>query len=303
MNPVRPKHSPYSDPGRHRSLVAAVAPEPRAIHRAVTATIAHYRADPTPPTAEQLADIDRRWLASILDAAVARAAGPLDASRAPRDRVGGCCRDHSLLAVSILREHGVAARTRLGFAGYFSVGFRHDHVVVELHRDGRWVRFDPELDPGSHDFDVDDLPRGEGSPFETAAEAWLAHRAGRTDLDAYGVAPGTAVGGAQLVHAYVLGDLAHRMRRELLLWDGWGAMAPPGKPIGPGAVALADRVAALTVDADAGDPRAEASLEELWRETGVAPGRFVTTVSPSGRVGTTDLEARTTRWSTAAAAR
>ncbi|QAY73280.1 transglutaminase domain-containing protein [Agromyces protaetiae] len=112
--------SPYSDPGRHAALVAAVAPEPRDIHRAVTATIAHYRGDPVPPTPDQLADIDRRWVAAILDAAASRCDGPLDRPRASAERVGGCCRDHSLLAVSILRAHGVPARTRLGFADYFS---------------------------------------------------------------------------------------------------------------------------------------------------------------------------------------
>jgi hypothetical protein len=255
-----------------------------------------------PPTAEQLADIDRRWVSSILDAATSRGTDRLDAARAPEARVGGCCRDHSLLAVSILREHGRAARTRLGFAGYFSPGYRHDHVVVELWRDGRWVRFDPELEPRVHDFDVDDLPTGAGSPFETAAEAWLAHRAGRTDLSTYGVAPGSPVGGPWLVHAYVLGDLAHRMRTELLLWDGWGIMGPPDAPLAAAAVDLADRVARLTVAADSGDADAEASLAELWQKPGVAPGRFVTTFSPSGRSGTTDLEARTTDWRAGTAA-
>ncbi|MGX5697618.1 transglutaminase domain-containing protein [Agromyces soli] len=330
-------HSPYSDPGRHRALVAAVAPEPRAIHRAVTRTVGHYRASPTPPTAEQLADVDRRWIASVLDAATARAAGPLDAPRAPAQRVGGCCRDHSLLAVSILREHGRAARTRLGFADYFTPGYRHDHVVVETLRDGRWLRFDPELGEVESDgdrhlapaltpalepdsdaggdavggcgravgpgrgfgglgFDVDDLPTGEGAPFETAAEAWLAYRAGRLELGSYGVAPGIPIGGAELVHAYVLGDLAHRMRCELLLWDVWGAMDAPDAPLDTPALELADRIATLTVAADAGAPEAESALAELWAEPGVAPGRFVMTRSPSGRTGSTDLVQRITRW-------
>ncbi|MGW9167470.1 transglutaminase-like domain-containing protein [Agromyces sp. NPDC055658] len=293
------RHSPFSDPGAHRALVAGVAAEPGAIHRAVTAAITHYRADPA-VTSEQFADIDRRWIASILDAATERADGPLDAERAPDRRVGGCCRDHSLLAVSILREHGRPARTRLGFAGYFTPGFRHDHVVVEAGHDGRWVRFDPELDPAAHGFDVHDLPTGPGSPFETAAEAWLGYRAGEIDLAGYGVAPGHPISGPWIVHGYVLGDLAHRMRTELLLWDGWGVMDAPAAPIAADALDLADRVARLTVAADGGDASAEAELAALWRtDERVRPGRTVTTFSPAGGFGTVDLEARTTVWATA----
>lgn len=292
-------HSAYSDPGAHRMLVAAIAPELHAIHRAVTATITHYRAGEAPPTPAQLADIDRRWISSILDAAADRANGPLDAERAPGERVGGCCRDHSLLAVAILREHWVPARTRLGFASYFEPGFRHDHVVVEMRRDGRWVRFDPELGAdGGFEFDVHDMPSGEGTPFETAAEAWIAHREGRSDLADYGVAPGHEVGGPWIVHGYVLGDLAHRMRTELLLWDGWGIMDAPRRPLSTEAIELADRIAHLTVAADSGDGAAEAALAGLWRDDARARvGRSVTTASPSGRFGTTDLVDRTTHWS------
>ncbi|GAA1786162.1 transglutaminase-like domain-containing protein [Agromyces lapidis] len=293
------RHSPYSEPGSHRRLVAAVAPEPQAIHRAATATITHYRAGRAAPTAAQLADVDRRWISAILDAAAERAEGPLDAERADADRVGGCCRDHSLLAVSILREHGVPARTRLGFAAYFTPGFRHDHVVVEMHRDGRWVRFDPELgvDDGD-DLEVHDLPGGEGSPFETAAEAWIAHREGRTGLADYGVAPGHPITGPWIVHGYVLGDLAHRMRSELLLWDGWGIMDAPRRPLTAAAIEIADRLAELTIAADSGDEAAEHSLAAIWRDDERARvGRTVTTASPTGRFGTTDLVSRETRWS------
>lgn len=290
------RHSPFSDPGPHRGLVAAIAPEPGPIHRAVTSTITHYRAS-GPPTAEQLADVDRRWTSAILDAATERADGPLDAERAPASRVGGCCRDHSLLAVSILREHGRAARTRLGFASYFEPGFRHDHVVVEHRHDGRWVRFDPELDAAAYAFDVHDLPTGRGAPFETAAEAWLAHRSGETDLASYGVAPGHPVTGPWIVHGYVIGDLAHRMRTELLLWDGWGVMAPPDEPIGRDSLELADRIARLTIAADDGDASAESALADLWcTDDRVRPGRIVTTFSPARGFGTTDLVARTTAW-------
>jgi hypothetical protein len=282
------QHSPFSDPGRHAALVAAVATDPVSLHEAVTRTIVHYRGEADVVTPEQLADVDNRWVARILDRATRRSPGPLSAVREPSSRVGGCCRDHSLLSVSILREHGIPARTRLGFADYFEPGVRHDHVVVERWEDGRWVRSDPELGPEDFSFDVHDMPTGEGSPFETSAEAWLAFRAGRTDLSSYGVGPaaGRELNGPAFVQRYVLGDLAHRRRCELLLWDGWGAMTPPGEELDGERVELTDEVARLTVEADAGDARAHAAIRDMWAsDERVRPGAGVLTFSPVAEAG------------------
>lgn len=292
-------HSPVTHPGAHAELLRAVDPGFPALHRTVEGLVDHYRATPGGVGAVQLDDIDRRWVAVQLDALLARRPGPLDAPRPASCRLGGCCRDHSVLAVAILREHGIPARTRLGFAGYFLPGYRNDHVVAERWSDAeqRWLRFDPELDPAAHDFAVDDLPRGDAAVFRTAAEAWLAHRAGLDDLDDHGVGPDTPFFGPGFVHRYVIADLAHRQRCEVLLWDGWGAMAEPGEPLSPEQLALTDRVAELTVAADAGDEAAEAQLDELWTgDPRVRPGRYVDTWSPAGRVGRTDLELRTTEW-------
>lgn len=292
-------HSPYSDPRHHAALLAAVPPDPASLHAAVTTAVVHYRAGATVPTPAQLDDVDRRWVASILDAVAERAPGPLDAPRSSEQQAGGCCRDHSLLAVAVLREHDVPARTRLGFADYLGAdGFRHDHVVVERHDGTRWVRSDPELAPDGVTFDPFDLPTGEGSPFETAAEAWTAYRTGRRDLADHGAGPDLPwLTGPGFVQRYVLADLAHRQRHELLLWDVWGASALPGAAPDPATAALTDRVAELTVLADAGDRTAEAALTVLWAtDERLRPGRFVTTWSPTGRLGWTDLVARRTGW-------
>ncbi|AEG45467.1 hypothetical protein [Isoptericola variabilis] len=69
------RHSAYSDPGAHAGLLAAIEPEPREIGAAARAAVVHYRAGGPTLTAEQREDPDRRWLASILDAAVARRPG------------------------------------------------------------------------------------------------------------------------------------------------------------------------------------------------------------------------------------
>ncbi|MGC5168440.1 transglutaminase-like domain-containing protein [Luteimicrobium sp. DT211] len=278
-------HSPFSDPGAHAPLLDAVGTDPDSLHRAVTRTILHYRGEAARLTPEQLRDVDSRWVATILDVATQRQPGPLDAVRPDACVVGGCCRDHALLAVAILRQHGIPARTRLGFAGYFEAGYAHDHVVAERWDGARWVRFDPELGQDDFPFDVHDLPTGEGAPFETAAEAWTAYRAGRTDLATYGVAPG-AVGleGPSFVQRYVLADVAHRHRCETLLWDGWGAMVPLGEEPDDEQLALGDELARLTVAADADpDPDGEAAgaLGALWAtDPRVNPGGKVLTFPP-----------------------
>lgn len=300
------EHSPFTDPGAHADLLRGSGTDFGALHRTVENVIDHYRATPGGVGPEQLADIDRRWIASQLGALADRQPGALERPRPAACRLGGCCRDHSLLAVAILREHGVPARTRLGFAGYFAPGYFSDHVVAERWdaASGRWRRFDPELDQAAYDFAVDDLPRGEAAGFRTAAEAWRAYRAGTTDLADHGVGSDTPYSGPSFVHRYVIADLAHRQRCELLLWDGWGAMAFPGDELDAEQVVLTDLLAELTGRADAGDDAAEARLDELWaNDPRVHPGRFVATHSPVGRVGRTDLEGRVTEWSEVAGER
>lgn len=292
-------HSPFTDPGPHADLLRRAGTDFAALHATVENLVDHYRATPGGVGPEQLDDIDRRWVASQLEALAERQSGPLDAPRPASCRLGGCCRDHALLAVAILREHGVPARTRLGFAGYFAAGYHSDHVVAERWdaAEGRWRRFDPELDRAAFAFAVDDLPTGDAAMFRTAAEAWRAHRSGATDLADHGVGPDTPWHGPSFVHRYVLADLAHRQRGELLLWDDWGAMASPGDDLADEQVELTDLVADLTVRADAGDADAEVGLDELWADDPrVRPGRFVVTYSPTGRTGRTDLERRLTTW-------
>ncbi|MCC2334379.1 transglutaminase-like domain-containing protein [Cellulomonas wangsupingiae] len=218
------------------------------------------------------------------------------------DRIAGCCRDHTLLAVGVLRAHGIPARSRIGFARYFFPGDGVDHVVVERWDGERWVRSDPELDaafgaapPAGEPFDPFDMPTGPDSPFPTAAELWTAHRRDGLDLTRYGVAGVPELAGRDFVRHYVLLEVAHRRRDEVLLWDLWGA-ALDGTT-GAEVDALADVLADLLVRADAGDVDAE---DELARRYSDDPrlhvGRRVLTDSPLGRRGWTDLVARTTVW-------
>jgi hypothetical protein len=212
----------------------------------------HYRADGIEVPLERRGDIDSRWVESILALDAARHPEPLDVPRERAERVAGCCRDFSLLTVSALRERGVAARSRVGFAGYLGAGYHFDHVVAEVWDGERWVRVDAQMDPSWFAFDTCDLPRSGLEGFATAAEVWRAVRAGEADERTFGVHPESPFAGLSFVFDYVIRDVAHRLGDELLLWDVWGAMHGERPVAEPDALWM-DDLAALVAAADAGD--------------------------------------------------
>lgn len=270
------KQSSYSDPGGHAHLFDAL---PGGIHEltdVIRNLVVHYRAAGYSFAGDRLAEVDSRWVRRILDTDQARFAAPLAADRPERRRVAGCCRDFTLLTVAALRHRGVPARSRVGFAPYFSPDFHYDHVVVQFWDGGRWVWVDPQIAPDPHwGFDTCDLPRGR---FETAARVWTGFRAGRIDARRYGVHPELPIRGGWFVRNYVVAELAHRMRDELLLWDEWGVMS--GELDGD--LGLIDEVAALLLAADDGDDAAERELAARYaRDARLRPGDRVKCFSPT----------------------
>jgi hypothetical protein len=201
-----------------------------------------------------------------------------------------------VLAVAVLRHHGIPARSRVGFATYLSPTWNGDHVIVEAWMDGRWRRFDPEFDaPLPSMPDPTDIGHGSASPFLTAAQVWLAHRAGSIDVSRFGVAEGLGIGGDWFVFDYVIGQLAHRFGDELLLWDNWGAMTNDLRDVTPDDLALVDDIARGLVQADEGDIGAEVELLRRYQEDErLHPGQEIRSVSPNGGFFAVDLTTRTT---------
>lgn len=277
------QHTAYSDPGPWGHLLAAIDPDVESVSAAARNVIVHYREAMADLPTHTREDIHGRWLVRILARDQARHGVGLAEHRELTQRVQGCCRDHTLLACAVLRHQGVAARGRVGFARYLNPDFCHDHVVVEARlpdAGGRWVRFDPELTGPHGSLETPtDMPVGPESPFPTAAEVWRGWRAGDLDAQVFGVSPDSPVRGPWFIQNYVLRDVAHRHGDELLLWDFWGEMATPDGPLPAELVALTDRVAALTVGADAGDPAAEAELTALYTSR-LRPGPMVLRLDP-----------------------
>ena len=315
------RQSRFSDPGRHLGRltagvptssagdpafpvdVAALSAGVAAIGAVVRNTVVHYRASGLDFPPERLAEIDSRWVATMLG--TLPPGEPLESPRPAADRIVGCCRDFTLLTVAALRARGIPARSRIGFADYFDDGFHTDHVVTEYHDGTRWIATDTQLDPdGGFPVDTADVPLGPGG-LRTAAQSWRAFRLGDVDPDTYGVDPALSIRGPLMIGKYVLNEVAHRYGDELLLWDFWGEPAAcvaglgsrsPEEawttlpPLSSGAVAMIDEVASLLIDADAGDRAAEQRLAQ-WYSTDprLHPGDVVTCLSPRGLVYDVDL--------------
>ena len=281
------QHTRYSDPGRHRHLLADVPPDPAPLSAIARNVIVHYRASGHDLPPETRSDVNARWLEATLSLDQARHASPLAAPRPPIDRVQGCCRDHTMFCVGVLRSHGVPARSRVGYAGYFVEGWHHDHVIVEAWLDGRWRRFDAEPEgPSPAVPDPLDMERCEpsGAGFVTAAQVWLGYRRRELDPTSYGVDPELPLfSGERFIFDEVIYEVAHRFGDELLLWDGWGRIGEPGEPVSDDDAAWLDPVAELLVAADEGDIAAEQALLDRYRaDDGLRPGRTITQASPFG---------------------
>jgi hypothetical protein len=280
-------HTPYSDPGEHAALVTVLPIEAAALSAVARNLIVHYRASGHELPEVTRDEVNARWVERILAADQGRHPWPLDRPREVTSRVQGCCRDHTLFCVATLRTHGVPARSRVGFAGYFVEGWHHDHVVVDAWLDGRWRRFDSELDGPRAGLptpmDIAPEPPG-GSGFVTAAQVWATYRRGDIDPDSYGVDPDMQLfRGPRFLFDEVIYEVAHRFGDEMLLWDAWGRIGEPGSPVTDEDARWLDGVATLLLAADAGDLDAERRLLAKYRDDeGLHPGLTVLQASPFG---------------------
>jgi hypothetical protein len=274
----------YSDPGRFAFLFDDLPTDPAELTAVVRNCVVHYVASGIKFEGERLAEINHRWMERALATDQRRHGTPLAAPRPAEQRVVGCCRDFTLWTLAALRHRGVPARSRLGFARYFSPEWNYDHVVAEYWNGERWVWVDAQIDPAhGWPFDHTDVPRG---PFATAADVWSAYRAGELDVSTYGVAPGGAPHGAWFVRDQVIQEVAHRHGDELLLWDSWGDQGPDLVD----GLDLIDEVAALLIAADGGSAVAERELAERYAaDRRLRPGRVVRSNSPDGTVVDVDL--------------
>src|SRR5579875_1442498 len=228
--------SPVSDPGRFAYLFDDLPSDPAGVSAVAQGLVYHYFADEpefgySPPKA-RMAEADTRYMEAMLGRLIEMDDRPLSEPRTYDKRLVGCCRDFSLIACSILRHHGVPARLRYGFAGYFAPGYWVDHVIVEVWEDGRWRRFDAQYSPERLTrlaFDLRDLPE---DVFHTGGRAWQLCRDEGADVTRFGLGPGfPEIQGWWVVRGRLQLDCASLNKQEYLVWDEWGYASDEAEPL------------------------------------------------------------------------
>jgi Transglutaminase-like superfamily len=260
------RHSRLTDPGAKRHLFSDLPVDVAAMAEAIGGVMVHRdctrRFGFTLPT-QRRDEANTRYVEAILDYL-----GTLD-ERRPEDRFAGTCRDFTVMLCAMVREAGIPARGRAGFAGYFTNGFFDDHWVVEVWDDDRgWYLVDAQVasaPKGTYtDADVDPLnvPR---DSFLVGGQAWQECRTGSRDPDRIGTSA-AGLTGMWEVQGNVVRDLANLNRVETLPWDNWGLIPVHYDQLDPTDIDLLDQVAAVgaaggplrqAADAYRSDPRLE----------------------------------------------
>ena len=249
--------SPISDPGDMADWLSGLPQDFTALRALARPLVAHYRADDLAAfgiPAERVAEIDTRFAERMLARLHEMDGGPITRERTPAHRLVGCCRDFTLLYLTMLRHAGIPARARVGFASYFAPGWFIDHVVAEVwdETNQRWRLIDPQIqdvrtDPND-DFPIDtlDIPRDR---FLVGGAAWQACRRGELSAERFVVDPDLDIpvtrGWLQLRHNLVQ-DLASLTKREMILWDTWGILGD--NPVTDDSLPLLDGIAAVTAN-------------------------------------------------------
>lgn len=247
-----------SSPGRHAARFDELPVEPAAVARTVqNLLIYEWVAEPFYAVAipdERREETHLRTTEALIEAMLALDDRALAEPRSADKRVVGICRHFMLLAVAILRHHGVPARSRGGFGSYFGPGKQEDHWVCE-YWDGseqRWRVLDPQFDDKfvaalGIDHDITDVPRDK---FWTASRAWRSCRSGESDPMVFGIEK-HEMRGLWFVAGSLVRDVATLNKVEVLPWDVWGAQPAPDTELSQQELTFFDGLAEITADPDA----------------------------------------------------
>ncbi len=242
--------SPISDPQQYANLYDNLPRDIEGISKVVKQLVLHYFGDKWqydyPP--ERMSEIDTRYIPSILQRITALDSRPLIEPHAPDKRIVGCCRDFTLLSVSMLRQAGIPARSRHGFGDYFEKGYYMDHVVVEYWNGTGWQLYDTQIPQEHFDFNVTDVPRDR---FFVGGKAWQMCRADQADPDRFGLGSVLPIRGWSFIRSRMMQDLAALNKTEMLCWDEW-TLDGEQASLNESDLALLDHVADVTQQGDAG---------------------------------------------------
>ncbi len=242
-------HGPLSDPGCYKPEISRILGSTANVCKTIQGLLMHDAALPLYELeALNFTRFSRETLSveKRLDQ-LCTLSGELDLSpRAPESRMIGTCRDYALLMTGFLREHGVAARVRCGFAAYLTPGKFDDHWICQAwsDEDQRWLTIDAQLDERhckalSIRFDPLDVPDGQ---FLDAGQAWQAVRAGRRDAALFNA--GAAACAEWFMFINLARDYLALCKQETSDWDRWREAGQEARQSNAQRMAWADDLAA-----------------------------------------------------------
>ena len=241
------RHSAFSDPGAYAALIGGLPLDIPTLCRILHGLLIHEAwierqgYDPAAFSDQSRATLP---VSKRLDQLLAIDPRALTIARPGESRALATCRDFALMLCAVLRQHGVPARVRCGFATYFTGHPYHDHWVCEYWAQGeqRWVLVDAELDEPHRkglniDFAPTDVPR---AAFITGTEAWRRCRSGAMDPEQLG--HGTTTG-LFFARVNLARDLLALAKRETSSWDTWRAARDPHLTLDDAALSQCDVMA------------------------------------------------------------
>jgi hypothetical protein len=160
------RHTRWSEPGPNGYRLRSLPTEPQGLADALEGFIVHIAVARSFGHAVPLeAEGDRllRRASRLLDEALRRDARALTESRDLQNKLFGNCHEFALFAVSTLREKGIPARLRVGYASYLAPGLWEDHWVCQHWTGSHWAIFDAQLGSRTRSrlnvgFDPGDMP-------------------------------------------------------------------------------------------------------------------------------------------------
>jgi len=242
------RHGRITDPREEGGMLANLPLETDALRDVVQGLMVHIfwaQRHGLTLSPERQKEVQLRYVSDKLKQIRRLDGRPLVEPRPVEKRLVGNCRDISVMLCAMLRQQGVPARARCGFATYFLPNHFEDHWVCELWPGSRrWVMVDAQLDALQRkilgiDFDPLDVPHDR---FLTGGKAWQMCRAGKADPDAFGISD---LHGLWFVRGNLVRDLAALNKVELLPWDTWGLIEGRDHDISRRDLSLLDRAAAL----------------------------------------------------------
>jgi len=207
-------------------------------------------------------------MSDLLDKIIRLDPRTLTIARMPENRAVACCREFANLACAMLIAKGIPARSRCGFARYFSPDFLCDHWVVEYWNGKRWIMNDPQIDPMqlstlpkwgidvgiSSNLNVHDLT---DDNFYVGSKAWKLCRKGELDPMKCGILDIT---GLWFVRGQLLRDFAALNKRPPVVhlartlhgldWKSWKLMSMNDDELSESEFSLLDYIADLMLDID-----------------------------------------------------